>query len=504
MPAAAHQQIFFVAVCLLLMLCQAGADPRVELTHDGPVVRGGNITFRAELRNRDGSKPSGSFIYKWKDDAHDGNEYQFQVETSNTTVYYKISCPADKYHVGEYIMEVVVCRWWPLKVFCEEITSKRVSFLITRFLNGNMTIHQTNKTISNTFVSSAETANFSVSIREGDFDFIKTAATSISTYWFIDCQYQNQTHDLKMPFNLTIPKSYHIIEALVVASFNPPPTTVAPTTTSVTPSMKHSDETTTQAISSSTFQAETSMAPPVVSSTISSANLTTLSRNSSLGPLLANTSFPPICNSPVALQKDDIYGYFYREVNVRAPISNLKTDGITWIKPWDELSLTVTCNGTGPFYKCQQIIPGKYNVTGNETCDEPSILETCDFSIKHYFLDSWEYTVLIILSNDLGTERHPVAINISKETRKPQLSVVVVPVTCSLVAVVLIVFGIAYYVQNRARFHVEVADFDFGQRSAEMEYKTFTERLRDSFNNAVRRDERLLRRHSPCYGSMIH
>jgi hypothetical protein len=86
---------------------------------------------------------------------------------------------------------------------------------------------------------------------------------------------------------------------------------------------------------------------------------------------------------------------------------------------------------------------------------------------------------------------------------KPQLSVIVVPVSCSLVAVVLIVFGIAYYIQSRARFTVEVADFDFGQSNADMEYKTFTERLRDSFNNAVRyRDERLLGSTSPYYGSM--
>lgn len=36
-------------------------------------------------------------------------------------------------------------------------------------------------------------------------------------------------------------------------------------------------------------------------------------------------------------------------------------------------------------------------------------------------------------------------------TKQAQLSVIVVPVAFSLVAVVLIVFGIAYYFQNRSR-----------------------------------------------------
>lgn len=42
------------------------------------------------------------------------------------------------------------------------------------------------------------------------------------------------------------------------------------------------------------------------------------------------------------------------------------------------------------------------------------------------------------------------------------------------------VFGAAYYFQSQNRFIVEVADFDFGQQYAEMEYKTFYQRLRES------------------------
>jgi len=36
-------------------------------------------------------------------------------------------------------------------------------------------------------------------------------------------------------------------------------------------------------------------------------------------------------------------------------------------------------------------------------------------------------------------------------TKHAQLSVIVVPVSCSLIAVILIVFGVAYYVQSKNR-----------------------------------------------------
>lgn len=66
-----------------------------------------------------------------------------------------------------------------------------------------------------------------------------------------------------------------------------------------------------------------------------------------------------------------------------------------------------------------------------------------------------------------------------------QLSVIIVPVSCSLVAVFLIVFGVAYYIQNRNRFLVEVADFNFGEDQSldGMEYKSFHKRLLDSISD---------------------
>lgn len=59
---------------------------------------------------------------------------------------------------------------------------------------------------------------------------------------------------------------------------------------------------------------------------------------------------------------------------------------------------------------------GKYNITGNETCDSTrgEKLDTCQFKYDHYFLDAMEWTLLMIISNDVSTEVHPIALNIVK------------------------------------------------------------------------------------------
>lgn len=72
---------------------------------------------------------------------------------------------------------------------------------------------------------------------------------------------------------------------------------------------------------------------------------------------------------------------------------------------------------------------------------------------------------------------------------KSQLSVIIVPIAFGLLAVLMVVFGMAYYIQNRDRFIVEVADFNFGDTSSlddDMEYKTFHQRLVDSLRDSVR------------------
>ena len=56
------------AVWYILSISQVNADYNITLTHDGPVVLGGTITFKADIFYN-GIRPSETFRYKWSDNA---------------------------------------------------------------------------------------------------------------------------------------------------------------------------------------------------------------------------------------------------------------------------------------------------------------------------------------------------------------------------------------------------------------------------------------------------
>lgn len=477
--------LFWGLVWYILSTCQVNAlEYNITLSNDGPVVLGGTITFKADLYEYD-ERPSGTFKYRWTDNALTPHIYE-TGKTHNTTTYWSLNISRENYTVGVYEVEVIVSKyvvfWW------ESLTSIRTTFYVTQFLNGEIDIHQANNTATNSYVSSSSEANVTLNIRDGDMDYLKKA-TSLSAYWFIDCHYYGQTSDLYLPYNFTIPDKSHLLDALVIASYDPP-TTVAPiTTTTISPNATVTNatisNTTGEVVTTTAMSAENVTVQPILTSTVAPTTLNDVENTSIFD--VNNISLPYVCSNSSIIPPDPskTYGYFSKKFDVRAPIKNITVEGTNWIQPWAMLSLNITCNGSGPFNKCLYFHRGNYNVTGNETCENGVRLNSCNFSIMHYFLEPSVYTILIVLNNDVSKQIYPVTINIYKVTTKPQLSVIVVPVSCSLAAVVLIIFGIAYYIQSRARFTVEVADFDFGQNNPEMEYKTFRERLRDSFNNAL-------------------
>jgi hypothetical protein len=68
----------------------------------------------------------------------------------------------------------------------------------------------------------------------------------------------------------------------------------------------------------------------------------------------------------------------------------------------------------------------------------------------------------------------------------------------SVIAVVFVIFGLAYYFQNRSRFLVEEADFDFqagGETEEDVVPNGFWERVREEFRLLFRKpyDEDMIR-----------
>lgn len=192
-----------------------------------------------------------------------------------------------------------------------------LSVLIVEYLNGNITVEQGNKTIEGEYISSVNKTNLKISLRKGDYDYIKQNATAITTYWFIDCQYFGQTDDFTFNFNFTNPDVTHEIGVLVIASFNPPATTTVspPTTTTVHANITTiAPNTTTNSSGIITPVTITTLPTTIKELRVKSATITSLTNTDT-----ANMTLPYICSNASLVPPDpnNTYGYFHKKLHVR-------------------------------------------------------------------------------------------------------------------------------------------------------------------------------------------
>lgn len=170
-------------------------------------------------------------------------------------------------------------------------------------------------------------------------NYLKSNATSVITYWFVDCVYYGPTNDFKFDHNYTVPEKEHTIEALVVAGYEPI-TTPAPSTTT-TIATTTSAHTTSSTAAPTTKPSTTTLKPKNVTAAttvaagnmyLHSVNLVSSKRqkraasynngtimvkaNGTLVPY--NGSFPFVClNNTVPPDPSKTYGYFSKTVQVK-------------------------------------------------------------------------------------------------------------------------------------------------------------------------------------------
>lgn len=181
-----------------------------------------------------------------------------------------------------------------------------------------MTVKQANKTIEKEYISSTNETKLMIDIRKGDYDFITQKATAISTYWFIDCKFYGQTNDFAFVYNFTSPGITHEIEALVIASYDPPTTTtmLTPTTTAVPVNV------TTVApnnVTTNSNETHVTVTLPITSAKPSIKPMTTTLPIDANTINVVNTSFPYICSNTSFVPPDPnkTYGYFNKKIYVR-------------------------------------------------------------------------------------------------------------------------------------------------------------------------------------------
>lgn len=176
-------------------------------------------------------------------------------------------------------------------------------------------------------------------------------------------------------------------------------------------------------------------------------------------------------------------------VTSKDPITKLKVDGKFFIPRNAGLDLSISCvTGTGQFSFCKEVKNASASELDNCTEAQISGKADCSFHISWYFRNAGKWNVWVRVSNDVSTVFEKVEINVLDFKIQPSLSFVVIPVISSIMAVFIIVFGIAVHVQQRRRgFTVEVADFDFSARDdSDLLVKTFFERLRESIVTSVK------------------
>nr|CAD7426704.1 unnamed protein product [Timema monikensis] len=395
----------------------------VTLSHNGPVVRGANITFKAELFNAYGEPPSGTFRFRWQDNAIP--RHISESEGPETAAHWTVSYPASHYDPGPYEVEVSVDKstifFWP-------ISSQRIIFNVTAMLNGQIALIQSDRSVTGKFISNSRQVTHQVQLTKPDYEYLAANSTSILTYWFVDCVYYGSTSDYSLKFNYTEAGKEHNVEALVVAYYEPPTTTPVPTTpitttttnkpttqgpggnTTTTPTPRTTTPPTTTVLpsqphnSSSELSNDVNLAPTV--------NTTAVLINMSEPNTTIDLPFVCLNSSVISPDPKKTYGYFHRHLEVKAPVSQVDITGSNWLKHGDILNLTVAFTGSPNFTYCTKLMVGTYNITGK--------------------------------SGHLDTRR------------------------------------------NGLMYTVEVANFDFGQAN-DMEYKTFNERLRESVSNTFNR-----------------
>ncbi len=155
---------------------------------------------------------------------------------------------------------------------------------------------------------------------------------------------------------------------------------------------------------------------------------------------------------------------FRTSLKAADPTKKLSVAGETWIQHGDMVDLTVTCDGTGPWYSCWDHVAPDYNVTGNETCrpDEVILMEdSCQFSVLWYFSKPDSYGFLVRGSNGLSGTAEVVTVNVYEVHKQTSLSFVLAPVLSSVAIIIIAAAAYLFYRHYSANTSIETADFDF-------------------------------------------
>lgn len=180
-------------------------------------------------------------------------------------------------------------------------------------------------------------------------------------------------------------------------------------------------------------------------------------------------------------------------VQDRIDTSSVDMVGKTFIFRNESLSLRIKCSElskqSGPFHYCTFL---RNSSADNSSADCPStathyVTNKCDFSYSHYFHAAGKYQLIMQLWNQVSTWSQKYEITVMPITPVSSLSFIVIPVLSVILVVMILTMSVAVHLQQRKRYTVEVADFDFRPEISDEDLveKTFIQRLKDSYREEV-------------------
>ncbi|CAG0917806.1 unnamed protein product [Notodromas monacha] len=459
-----------VSALLLFLVVRKTAAATLFMSSNSPTVKGSQCGFSAKIddpKHSDGQ----AYTYSWSDDYRESHSL---VETK-TDLSSSVTFDYQKPGVYKMFLKVTTTTF---KIFPVEIASGSIEFQVTEYLNGRVVAIQngtelTKDSVSNLYLGSSKVPTTFVVQLHDPYDLIGKASMT-SFLWDVNDVVQNTTVNGNYTQNLTSIGQVKL-RVTVTAYFNQPTTTTSTTTSTTT-------------IATTTAPTTTTPKTDTNATTVPPKNFTSaLAARSKRGILQSVESL--LVPSKQRAEFDDsrpffLQGVFETDVDISDPIDALNITGNTWLPRGTLLRLNVSCAGTGPWKRCWLPKTGSYNVTNKETCLMPVTQYVCDFGVVHYFPTHGVYTMVLVMENSVSKIVKAIAVNVYDVASEPQLSTIIVPVLCSVLAMVFVIFGVAYYFQNRSQFLVETADFDFqsdGTNDDEVVPSTFWERVCGEF-----------------------
>jgi len=421
-----------LVVCSLLQVLGVAADFKVHLDSDGPAVLDAAITFSGSLSGI--SDPSGMYKWRWYDTASPGHYKEEEVNGSISQISYVITYPSSEYDSGIYEMVLTIYEFDYF--FWRDIGKANTKFRITRELNGRLDVEQDPATgIEGGIINSELETKISVDFHDPS-GFLDDA--TIKYFWFINTVNYGQTTKGEFLRNFTEPGEYDV-EVTAIADFK-----------------------------NSSYPSEPGGSGVILGNESSRSHVRSHAEN-------FNKARP---------SRGVKMAIFQRKLVSKEPISNINYTGKTMLKHGELVDLLITCNGSKNWNFCWSMKEKGYNITGNETCETPptELSYRCETNIIWYLKQSDTYNILVILANDVSRKIQVIPVTVYDVAREAPVGIVIIPVASGIVVVILIITGVALHAHYRNRLAVEVADFDFGQADEEeLQYKSFWERLRESF-----------------------